>query len=349
MKEQYKVGRQLGLAAAAVTSAAAFVATVPAVASAGTAPSAVVVDGVLTIRGTHADNAVVLDDGDPTFLTVDFEDGRAPRSFERSGVRAVAVYLGAGDDRFRTLRDGATPLPLTIAAGPGDDRVVGGAGADTIWGGFGRDTLLGGGGNDVVSGGSGADFVDGGVGTDTEALGSGDDTAAWVPGEGSDVVDGQSGRDTLAFDGANADEQMSLAPDGRHAVLLRTQGNIRMDLDSVERVQVNALGGADTVTVDGLDGTDVRQAVVDLGGNGGGDARTDAVIVNGSDRADHVAVTARSGAVVVAGLTAATTITGSEPTDRLDLRTLGGFDRVEVAPDVAALIGLTLDLGTGQV
>ena len=51
-----------------------------------------------------------------------------------------------------------------------------------------------------------------------------------------------------------------------------------MDTDGVEQVDFNALGGADTVTVDDLTGTDVTNVNADLGAADGaadaGDRRT---------------------------------------------------------------------------
>ncbi len=132
-------------------------------------------------------------------------------------------------------------------------------------------------------GGNGADFVNGGVGTDVEVLGNGDDTAAWNPGEGNDAIDGGLGRDTLAFNGANGDEQMSLSANGQSAVFLRTQGNIRMDLDGVERLDLATFGGVDTVTIGDLSGTEVTSAEIDLASTtGAADAKDDTVQVNGS-------------------------------------------------------------------
>jgi hypothetical protein len=47
----------------------------------------------------------------------------------------------------------------------------------------------------------------------------------------------------------------------------------------VERVDFNALGGADVVTVNDLSGTDVKSVNVD---DGAGDGAADRVIVNGT-------------------------------------------------------------------
>ena len=59
-----------------------------------------------------------------------------------------------------------------------------------------------------------------------------------------------------------------------------------MDLNSIENIQLNVRGGADTVTVDNLSGTGVKQVSIDLAsppGSGVGDGQADTVIVNGSD------------------------------------------------------------------
>ena len=65
-----------------------------------------------------------------------------------------------------------------------------------------------------------------------------------------------------------------------------------MDLDDVERIDVKALGGADTVTVNDLSGTDVTNVDADLAAPGGGDdAAADNVIVNATNGDDVVTVT----------------------------------------------------------
>ena len=71
--------------------------------------------------------------------------------------------------------------------------------------------------------------------------------------------------------------------------------------------------------------------------------------VNGTAEADHVKVTLDSGRVDVEGLSTETRITGSEPADHLQVNTLDGRDKVNVDPGVNPLIGLNVDLGTGQV
>jgi hypothetical protein len=125
--------------------------------------------------------------------------------------------------------------------------------------------------------------------------------------------------------------------------------NIRMDMDNVEQLDLTALGGADKVTIEDMSGTDFRRALVDLSGPaGGGDLAKDVVKVNGTQNADQVDVVTDGSAVVVQGLPTKTRISGSEPSDALQVNTLGGNDTVDVADDVATLIEATVDLGSGQ-
>jgi len=87
--------------------------------------------------------------------------------------------------------------------------------------------------------------------------------------------------DTLDFNGAGVDEKMSLSPIGERSLFVRDVATIRMDMDGVEQLDLTALGGADTVTVDDMTGTDLQQADIDLSApTGGGDGQPDAVTVN---------------------------------------------------------------------
>ena len=73
-----------------------------------------------------------------------------------------------------------------------------------------------------------------------------------------------------------------------------------MDTNGVEQVNLNALGGADTVTVNDLTGTGVHDGQHrprGTPGSGAGDGAADHVIVNGTNGDDAItspAATARS-------------------------------------------------------
>ena len=83
-------------------------------------------------------------------------------------------------------------------------------------------------------------------------LGAGDDVFQWDPGDGNDTVEGQDGTDTMLFNGADGDEIFEISANGERVRFTRNVGNIVMDLNDVEAIDLNALGGADTTTVNDL-------------------------------------------------------------------------------------------------
>lgn len=282
----------------------------------------------LTYNGTAAaDSVAIVPNGAAAVLAAS-----AGEPVQSTAVENVTALGAGGGDTISAANGLATLTHLTID---------GGTEADTLRGGDGGDTIDAGSGDDVVIGGRGSDVV---------TLGAGNDTVVWDPGDGSDRVDGQTGSDTLAFNGANIAEAITMAADGSRARLTRDIGAVTMDLGGVEGIQITARGGADTVTVHDLTGTGVTNVGVDLAQPGGiGDTLADTVTVDGTAGADAVTV-ARTGAqVLVSGLAATTTITGSEPAlDTLQVNTLAGSDTAVVAPDVSDLIIPVVDLGTGQ-
>jgi hypothetical protein len=56
----------------------------------------------------------------------------------------------------------------------------------------------------------------------------------------------------MLFNGSNGDEIFEASANGGRVLFTRNLGNIVMDLDGVERIDLNALGGADTVKVNDL-------------------------------------------------------------------------------------------------
>jgi RTX calcium-binding nonapeptide repeat (4 copies) len=347
-------GRCLGVSAALALTAGLAVAG-SASAAVPDSPSASVANNTLTVDGTDGGDSISvgLDATNANTMLVDFGNGTQRQSFDRSTFNAVAVFLGRGDDTFQVIPGGDfNDEALAVDGQAGNDTISGSAGNDTISGGAGDDLVRAGAGNDVIFGDGGDDSIFGGIGIDTEVLGGGADTSVWNPGDGSDVVNGSTGTDTLQFNGSNAGEKMSLSANGTQAVFVRDVANIRMDLDNIENVNVEAIGGSDAITVNDLAGTDVRQANIDLSGtigSGAGDGVADTVTVNGTNRADNVTVSADNGATDVGGLHTDTQITGSDSTtDALQVNTLGGNDTVDVSAAAKAQIGVGVDLGIGQ-
>ncbi|MBV9909771.1 MAG: calcium-binding protein, partial [Hyphomicrobiales bacterium] len=244
---------------------------------------------------------------------------------------------------------------LTINAGAGSDTINAGALAAgviglTIDGGEGNDTITGSQGNDTLIGGDGNDSVIGGRGDDVAFLGSGNDTFTWNPGDGSDVVEGQDGVDTLMFNGSNANENIDISANGSRVRLFRDVGSVTMDLNGVEHIQLATLGGADTVTVNDLTGTDVNQVSVNLArSGGGGDGQKDNVVVNGSNNADTISVVSSGSSVVVSGLAAKTIVSGMDASlDTLTVNGGGGDDVINASGLHAGQISLTINGGDGN-
>src|SRR6185436_17970643 len=133
-------------------------------------------------------------------------------------------------------------------------------------------TMNGGLGDDVFIGSEGDDLINGGDGDDTALMGAGDDTFVWNPGDDNDTLEGQDGTDTMLFNGANIAEKIDISADGGRVRFSRDIANVLMDLNDVEHIRFNALGGADTITVNDLSGTDVEEIDIDLAGTPGGPA-----------------------------------------------------------------------------
>jgi Ca2+-binding RTX toxin-like protein len=125
-----------------------------------------------------------------------------------------------------------------------------------------------------------------------------------------------------------------------------------MDVNGVEQVNVAALGGADTLTVNDLTGTGVTDVNLDLAGTLGGrtgDGQPDTVVVNGTAAADGITISGAGSSAAVTGLAAAVHITHSDGTnDSLHVNGLGGNDVINAARLQAGVIALTLDGGDGD-
>ena len=97
-------------------------------------------------------------------------------------------------------------------------------------------------------------------------MGAGDDTFVWNPGDDNDTLEGQAGFDTMLFNGANVAENIDISANGGRVLFFRNIANVTMDLNDVEAIDFNALGGADTIVVNDLTGTDVTEVNLNLAG-----------------------------------------------------------------------------------
>jgi RTX calcium-binding nonapeptide repeat (4 copies) len=290
---------------------------------------AAIEQGTLDVKGGDQADAVALrlKAGDPNTVEVDVgDDGSADFSFPKVDVDAIKVTLRDGSDSARIDdANGAftDSIPTTLAGGDGNDSLEGGQKQVAAE-------------NERYKGGDGNDLVDGGKGNDTASLGDGDDSFRWDNGEGSDVIEGGDGTDEMVFNGNGAagsieNVTMSVSANGGRLTFFRVQGNVTMDTDGVEIVDDNALGGADTVTVNDLTGTDVTQTNIDLASALGGsaaDGALDNVVVNGTDGDDTINIDGNGSGADVTGLATAVSVRHAEQGDSLSVNTLAGTNSV---------------------
>jgi len=264
-----------------------------------------------------------------TQLEVDVKnDGKADFTFDLASFTAISISAGGGNDL----------VMIDESAGSFTSKSI------VIDGGAGNDTLLGGSGNDIIIGGDGDDFVDAGRGSDLVLLGAGDDVAVWSPGDGSDTIEGQDGDDRLEFKGANVSENLSVSANGQRVRLFRDVANVTMDLNGVEELDLETLGGVDSVTVDDLTGTALARVNVDLEGSpgsGAGDGQADSIVLHGSAAREVVSIGVSKGTLEVEGLAAQVRVAHAEPAlDSLEYVVLGS-DEVHLLgtkkPDTIAI------------
>lgn len=321
--------------AAAMLIFAAVVTIVAIAAAPAKAAPAKLTHRVLTITGTNGSDQIALRlrAAHPGILQVDVgDDGSADFSFKRKRIGKIIVNARGGADLARIDESNGV---FTDAI---PTRINGQDGRDTLLGGLGAETLRGGDGNDVVDGNGGDDLA---------FLGARNDIFVWDPGDGSDVVEGQDGTDTMRFNGADGAEQVNLSANGNRLKFFRTQGAITMDTAGVERVDFNALGGADLVTLNDLSGTDVGAVNIDLAatlGGATGDGAADNIVVNATNGADTVFIEGAADGLTVTGLAPAVQILHAEfANDRLDINTLAGDDRVDADGLQIGVIQLFVD------
>ena len=180
-------------------------------------------------------------------------------------------------------------------------------------------------------------------------MGAGNDTFVWDPGDGSDVVEGGANQDTLRFNGSAAGEAMTASASGNRLLFTRNLGGVSMDTDDVETLTLNALGGADTVTVNDLSATDVGSVDIDLGVAGAGDLAADSVTVNATNNANVVRVSGASGSVSVISPYLTVGIVDAEPlNDTLALNASTGADLISASTLASTSIVLTMNGDAGN-
>jgi Ca2+-binding RTX toxin-like protein len=295
-----------------------------------------------TLRGGAGDDIYRLDtDTTAGSDTID-ESGGGIDTLDFSSTNNRTVKINLGNAAPQVINAGLT---LTLSAGNTIENVIGG---DL------NDSLMGNGLDNVITGGPGDDTV---VGM------AGNDTFQWNPGDGNDIVDGVTGdglagSDRLVVNGSDVAEKFNILANGNGAQVTRDVDNILLELVDIETVNVNALGGADTITINDLSATNLTALNLDLdsaSGTGFGDNASDSVIVNGTNGNDAVQIASPSfgSPITVGGLLPFVSITGAEGgNDTLTVNTLGGNDVVNAsglfATNANQQIKLTENGGAGN-
>lgn len=288
-------------------------------------------------------------------------DLRGPNGGGDGATDTVTVNATQGSDTFGVTGDAGgvsvfgLQAKVNIFFADGDDRLVlNGLGGDDVIDASSLEadgiklSMNGGLGNDLLIGGDGDDFINGGDGNDAALMGGGDDTFVWNPGDDNDVLEGQDGFDQMLFNGANVGETINISANGGRVLFTRDIASVIMDTNDVEKITFNALGGADTIVVNDLSGTDVTEVEINLAATGGaGDGQPDTVIINATNGDDVILVVGDGSSVQVFGLSTQVSIFGFDlNVDKLVINSLGGDDVIEASGLLAGLL-LTADGGNG--
>ena len=173
------------------------------------------------------------------------------KDLSATDVKLVEFSGGAGND---TLNASASNTQIIADGGAGNDLLSGSSVPEIT------DTLKGGAGNDTIIGNKGDDQMFGDAGRDR---------LIWNNGDGSDIMEGGKGYDVVEVNGAIADgDNFELRANGQRAEFERLNlGPFTLDVDDVEKFEINGGGGNDTLNVQDLTGTDVKRVVFN-GGDG---------------------------------------------------------------------------------
>ena len=249
---------------------------------------------------------------------------------------------------------------LNVNGLDGNDTISGSVGLAAlikvgIDGGAGNDTINGGDGAEVLNGGDGDDAVDGNRGDDTGLLGAGNDSFRWDPGDGSDVVEGQDGADdgadTMLFNGAGVAESFDVSANGERVRFFRDVANITMDLNDIEFIDVQALGGADSAVLNDICRDRPQVGRTRPRGRDRRRSRRRCGRLGHGQRHERRRTTSRSSQTgrpwTSSGLRPNLRIDHSEAAnDKLTVNGLGGADTITGGPGLAELIQLVINGGT---
>jgi Ca2+-binding RTX toxin-like protein len=221
------------------------------------------------------------------------------------------------------------PTLLTIARADGDRVAIdSGAGDDSINVSAVPTKIIG---QFDLFGGTGNDTVRGSVAADNLAGGDNNDLLLWNHGDGSDIITGGAGFDTLRLTGAAVDESILLGSIAGQTRLIHGPDAASLLLQTMERVEIATLGGADIVFVQNLEGLGIAAVAVDLAATAGGktaDTKSDAVAFSGTTGGDNIFLQMAGSKIAVNGLAAAASVDHVGKTDIITVIGGDGHDSI---------------------
>jgi Ca2+-binding RTX toxin-like protein len=165
----------------------------------------------------------------------DWDSARAgDQTVPADGSFTIVVDGGPGPDAITALAKRTELAGVRLDGEADDDVLVGADSNDTLHGGDGNDRLVGAAGDDALGGGAG------------------NDTVMWSSPDGSDTVDGDAGDDRLEVNGSPilGDAFLLQPAAGRVEVSRLNLRTSHLDT-SMERLQINGLGGPDFLGEEG--------------------------------------------------------------------------------------------------
>jgi len=334
---------------------AAIGAAVLTTAPANAAPAGVTVtldQGVLSVVGDAAGNAIVVGRTPAGILTL---AGKPVLGGDVTVDNVILVHLDGGDGNdILTLDESNGVMPKgDLLGGNGIDKLASGSGDDALDGGSGGDYLSGGAGSDTITGGDGNDQVVGGTGDDTVVLGADNDQFIWNPGDGNDFLDGDAGSDSLRFNGAPGVDGVDGFPfPGGRAMIRHNRGDASpteaVNFSGIEQVYTNLFAGDDAVSFEDLVGSGVRLVDILVAPGPGGESPFGGVSLQpGLLNPAHIRIggTPATG-VTVSGLSETFRVAGAE-----HLRVTGSIrsDVIDASRLAAGIVALTEDGDIGSL
>ena len=230
----------------------------------------------------------------------------------------LTIQAGIGADEIDASAVAAGKIALAIKGEDGDDTVVGSAGNDTVEGGDGNDRAL---------------------------LGLGNDVFIWNAGDDDDTIEGQGGTDTVQFKGSSTSELISISTFAGRVQL--AENIATLDMDDVERLEIQFGGGGDSISINDLSGTDLKQVAIGLVP----DSTIDLINASATGGNDKIALSLSGGAVSISGLAAKVTVANAGANDVLTILGGDGNDTITASTLAAGKLQLTLrgEIGNDKI